>query len=237
MDHFQGKTVPEHLKEARLKGAAASSETHGVEMSGVTSSFVDTTKEVALLLALLFLVIPSFTTLLLIAVSWGLWKTIRSAFLGYSRIERLHRLIEEERWEIEHHRKQEKEELKELYRAKGLTGKLLDDTVEVLMADDNRLLQVMLEEELGLTLEVYEHPLRQAGGALLGALMSIALVLVPCHFFGAFGLYSGSCVAVALSALLQAAKEKNRRFPALVWNLASLALLLGLLYYLVQLAR
>ncbi len=35
------------------------------------------------------------------------------------------------------------------------------------MADDNRLLRVMLEEELGLTLEAYEHPLKQAFGALL----------------------------------------------------------------------
>ena len=57
-----------------------------------------------------------------------------------------------------------------MYEQKGLSGDLLDQVIEVLMADDNRLLRVMLEEELGLTLESYEHPLKQAAGAGLGVL-------------------------------------------------------------------
>ena len=78
------------------------------------------------------------------------------------------RLLEEEKWEIEHNRNQEKVELKVLYRAKGFEGKLLDDVVDVLMADDKRALHIMLKEELGMTLEAYEHPLKQSLGALLG---------------------------------------------------------------------
>ena len=58
----------------------------------------------------------------------------------------------EERFEIAHHRGQEKEELTELYALKGFKGELLDQVINVLMADDNRLLSVMLEEELGLEL-------------------------------------------------------------------------------------
>lgn len=235
MDHLKGKTVPEHLKDARIKGATAFSEIHGVEMSGAFSSGIDAAKECAILLALLSL-LPSFSfkILLLFGGTWALWKTVRSALLGYHRIERLHRLIEEERWEIEHHRKQEKEELKEMYRAKGLTGKLLDDTVEVLMADDNRLLQVMLEEELGLSLEVYEHPLRQAAGALLGSLVALFGVLLCAAFFGPIGLICGSFLTCSVTAIAQAVKEKNRRLPSLVWNLSALALLLSVLYYLLH---
>ncbi len=42
--------------------------------------------------------------LLIFSAGWVVWKTARSALLGWARIERLHRVIEEERWEIEHHR-------------------------------------------------------------------------------------------------------------------------------------
>ena len=92
--------------------------------------------------------------------------------LGWARLERLHRIVEEERYEIENHRQQEREELKELYRAKGFQGKLLDEVVDVLMADGERLLKVMVEEELGLSLQSQEHPLKQGAGSALGAFVA-----------------------------------------------------------------
>ncbi len=89
----------------------------------------------------------------------------RSAWLGWSRLERLHRILAQEKWEIEHNREQEREELGVLYAAKGFEGKLLEDVLDVLMADGDRLLKVMVEEELGLTLESQVHPLKQGLGA------------------------------------------------------------------------
>ena len=158
--HFKGREVAEHLKEARKKGAFAASEIHGTELPGHLSAGTDSAKETALVLLLFWLLLQPFDLaplplLGLFAVGWLIWKTGRSALLGWARLERLHRVIEEERYEIEHHRDQERQELKELYYAKGFEGKMLDDVIEVLMADDNRLLQVMLEEELGLSLEVH----------------------------------------------------------------------------------
>ena len=142
-EHFQGKTVVEHLKEARTRGAMASAEIHGVEMPGHFGAGADAGRETAIALSILWIVLPHFLSmketwllLLLFSVGWIIWKTARSALLGWARIERLHRVIEEERWEIEHHRQQEKEELAEMYMAKVLTGKLLDDVVDVLMADE-----------------------------------------------------------------------------------------------------
>lgn len=238
-NHFSGKPVPEHLKEARRKGALASSEVHGTELSGFTSAYTDTTKETTILFILtIFPLHALFGTslpllyFLILAGLWIVWRTIRSALLGWARIERLHRLIEEERWEIEHHRAQEKEELIELYRAKGLQGKLLEETVEVLMADDNRLLQVMLEEELGLSLEVYEHPLQQASGALLGGVTTLALFLIPLWLHCTWGLYLATAAALCISSILQAKHEGNRTTPLVVWNLAAATLLIGLLHYL-----
>jgi VIT1/CCC1 family predicted Fe2+/Mn2+ transporter len=162
------------------------------------------------------------------------WKVGRSAILGWSRLERLHRVIEEERWEIEHHRPQEKEELKALYTAKGFSGKLLDEVVEVLMADDNRLLQVMLEEELGLSLESYEHPLKQAAGALVGVAGSALVVSFGLFVLPFWGAAACSALIIVLCAGTAAQLEKNHPLPAIVWNLAVAALAVGAAFFVGQ---
>ena len=118
--------------------------------------------------------------------------------LGWSRLERLHRVIEEERWEIEHHRPQEREELRALYAAKGLRENSSMRSIEVLMADDNRLFQVMLEEELGLTLEAYEHPLKQAFGAFFGAHCSALCLFGPMASSLPWGAASLRAIVIAL---------------------------------------
>lgn len=236
MNHFKGKDALQHVIDARLKGKTASAEIHGTELPGHVSAAADAAKETALILLILWVLLGSGSHwLMLVFISgWLIWKVGRSAILGWARLERLHRVIEEERYEIEHHRPQEKEELRALYAAKGFSGKLLDEAVEVLMADDNRLLQVMLEEELGLNLESHEHPLKQASGALLGVLGS-ALVMS----FGLFALPNWGaavCAAliIALSAGTTAQLEKNRPLPAIIWNLAIAFLAAAAAYFLAQ---
>jgi len=223
-DHFHGKSVAEHLKEARAKGASASAEIHGTEMPGHLAAFADASKETAfalLILWVLFLqLLPQarfFTFALFFSIGWLIWKTGRSALLGWARVERLHRVIEEERWEIEHHRPQEKLELTEMYRAKGLEGKLLEEVIDVMMADDNRLLRIMLEEELGLTLEAYEHPLLCLAGHML---------------FPLAGLPLAAAIVICLSTTLSTRLEKNRLSNTLIWNLAIAGLTAGVVYFL-----
>jgi len=238
--HFENKAPLEHVIEARRKGKTASSEIHGEELPGHYNAAADSAKETAFLIIVLTTLFHEVgfdysRFLIVFLFGWLLWKTGRSAILGWRRLERLHRLIEEERWEIEHHRPQEKEELKELYAAKGFSGKLLDEVVEVLMADDNRLLQVMLEEELGLKIESYEHPLKQAAGAALGVLgasiiMAFGLFILP--FYGSL-LLSG--IVIALSAGTTAQMEKNRPLPSIIWNLAAASLAAICAYFLGEL--
>jgi len=231
-DHFEGKSVAQHLKEARARGALASAEIHGTEMPGHLAAGADGARETAYLLGILYLLIGnSFWILFIAACGFLIWKIGRSAMLGWARLERLHRLIEEERWEIQHDRKQEEEELQALYRAKGLSGKLLDDVVSALASDDNRLLRVMLEEEMGLTLEVYEHPLKQAFGAALGVMGASLLTLLGSvagfwYFVASIGLVCGA------SAWLMAQLEKNRIMEMVVWNLALVGFGLGSIYFL-----
>jgi hypothetical protein len=241
-DHFEGKPVIDHLKEARSRGAMASAEIHGTEMPGHHAAAADATKETALALLILWAICVHFFSepktlviLMLFSCGWLIWKTGRSALLGWARMERLHRVIEEERWEIEHHRQQEREELTELYQAKGLQGKLLEEVIDVLMADDNRLLRVMLEEELGLTLEAYEHPLKQASGAALGTFCSALLLLGAYLFIPAFGIPLIAVCLIVFAATLSAKLERNRPLSAIVWNLALAVLASGTVYFIGQL--
>jgi len=161
----------------------------------------------------------------------------RNGVLHLEAGQRLHRIIEEERWEIEHHRAQEKQELTEMYEAKGLTGKLLEEVIDVLMADDNRLLRVMLEEELGLTLEAYEHPLKQAFGALCGSFVSAGVCLIGFWALPSLGLPILAAAVVAASTTVSAKLERNRVWKTIVWNLAIAGLTAGSVYFLIASLR
>lgn len=242
-EHFQGKSVTEHLKEARTHGNHLSSEMHGTEMSGFSSALCDAAKETAVLLLLLFLLLkellpqfPFFSAAILFSSSWVIWKAGRSALLGWSRMNRLHRLIEEERWEIEHHRHQERKELTEMYRAKGFEGKLLEEVIDVLMADDNRLLQIMLEEELGLSLEKIDHPLKQAWGALLGAAVASILCLMSFWIHPLFGLPVATFVILLFATIISIRIENNKILNLLIWTLAVAATAAASLHLLLPLS-
>jgi len=231
-NHFAGKKPLEHVIEARKKGKLAASEIHGEELPGHISAAADSAKETALLFVILWIL--SAQHLVVFLCGWLVWKTGRSAILGWRRLERLHRLIEEERWEIEHHRLQEREELKALYHAKGFSGKLLDEVVDVLMADDNRLLQVMLEEELGLSLETYEHPLKQAFGAATGVIGAAVILSFALFALPYWTLFLATTLVIALSAGTTAQLERNQPIPSIIWNLAAAALSVGCVYFLNQ---
>lgn len=240
--HFEGLSVMEHLRKTRTRGAIASAEIHGVELSGSLFAYLDALKESTILIALFYIIAFPFlhsTTLFFksaLLFSFGLiiWKMSRSAILGWERLERLHRLIEEEKWEIEHKRAQEKEELRELYAAKGFKGKTLDEIVNTLMADDNRLLRVMLEEEFGLNLESFEHPLKQSSGAGLGVLTSSALLLCSLYFFSSWVLFTLAAVLITLSAFLSAQFQRNRKIEAVIWQLSVSFFTCGATYFLMQ---
>lgn len=240
--HFAGKEAFEHIIEARKKGRVAGAEIHGTEMPGHISACADAAKETSLLFLILWtlftsLHIPSLSLrwmLWIFASSWFIWKTGRSALLGWSRLERMHRVIEEERWEIEHHRPQEREELRAWYQAKGFSGRLLDEAIDVLMADDNRLLQVMLHEELGFKLEMHEHPLKQASGAALGVAASFLILAFTLWILPPFGVVLSAALIIGCAAGIAAHLERNRKTPAVIWNLSVAALALGAIYFAVQ---
>lgn len=240
--HFENLDAASHVAKKRIEGMLIHAEMHGVEIPGHLSAAADSLRESALFFGLLW----TFMTLFLFpseiskaiylsfALALLIWKTGRSALLGWSRLGRLHRLIEEERYEVEHHREQEKEELKELYRLKGFEGKLLDEVIDVLSADSDRLLKVMLEEELGLTLEACQHPLKQAMGASLGVIVAFLLGAFFFWLFPKWGLGIGSLLSLSAGAIISAIYEKNRVISSVIWNLGIGIVALASIYFIID---
>lgn len=236
------KNAIEHVMEARAKGIILSTEVHGLEMPGYFSAAGDAARESAVILPLLALILAAFPLsfsaalklLLIFAFGWLLWKTGRSAWLGWFRLERLHRVLEQERWEIEHHRPQEKEELRVLYAAKGFEGKLLDDVIDVLMADNDRLLRVMVEEELGLSIASHEHPLKQGLGAAFGVIAGSAICLLSWALWPFYGIFFGSFLVITGATLHTAKSAQNNAIAAIVWNLGLAAAAFASVYFFLE---
>lgn len=225
--HFKGKDAISHVAEAQAKGIISAAEIHGTEIPGPVSASADAARDTAFLMLMLSLILYFFapqanpiSILFIFSAGFMIFRTGRSAWLGWFRLERLHRVLEQEKWEIEHNRDQEREELKELYRAKGFDGELLENVIDVLMADGDRLLKVMVEEELGLSLENVEHPLKQGLGAASGVFLASTLCLAGLSLFGGIGLIATSIAVIGLSGMMIAWYAKNKLIPAIVWNIA-----------------
>lgn len=242
-NHFAGKGALNHVVEAQAKGIIASAEQHGIETAGHISAAADAARETGVLALLLwallsFLELNTWQVFGLLAIfftGWLAWRFGRSAWLAWSRLERLHRVLAEKRWKIEHHRTQEREELRVLYRAKGFSGKLLEDVVDVLMADGDRLLRVMIEEELGLSLEVHEHPLKQGLGAATGVSLAGLICLPLTLLHPVYGLFVGALAVVGISSAMSAYLERNRLIPALVWTIGLAVIAVSFVYFLIDL--
>lgn len=233
--HFNGKNAIQHVAEKQAEGVISSAEIHGTEVPGHIGAFADSLRDTVVLLFLVAIFDHSFHALLFILLGWTAWKAGRASWLGWSRLERLHRVLEQEKWEIDHNRPQEREELTELYRAKGLEGKLLNDVIDVLMADGDRLLKVMVEEELGLSLKKLEHPIKQGVGAFIGSLIPGLILIAIGEFASPLVFFLSGLLMIALASALLAHYARNRLIPAITWNLAIASLALGITYYTHQL--
>jgi vacuolar iron transporter family protein len=244
-NHFKGKDAIGHVVDARVKGRIATSESHGLEVPGHIGELLNSIKETSALLLLLWvsmqaMKIPDLQILYLYTFfffGWIIWTTGKCAFLGWWRLKRLNRLISEEKWEIEHHRDQEKQELEALYKAKGFSGKLLQDATEVLMADDNRLLQVMLEEEMGLTLSSFEHPLKHALFAAIGVFSTFLVICGSIFYIPTYGIYISASFMIGLSIIVAAKKEKADLMSSTIWLLGIVGLAFAFSYYISQIIK
>ena len=85
--------------------------------------------------------------------------------------------IEREKWEIENLPEKEREEIEEIYKAKGFSGKELQMIVDKITSDKKVWLETMITEELKLNLDIVGNPLKSAlrmfGAFLIGGILPI----------------------------------------------------------------
>ncbi len=79
------------------------------------------------------------------AMSVGSYLSNKAEQQNYEKHERI------EYWEVENLPEKEREEIREIYEAKGFEGELLDQVVDVITADKDRWVDVMMKEELNMT--------------------------------------------------------------------------------------
>ncbi len=99
------------------------------------------------------------------AMSIGAYLSSKSEKDNYEK----HKKIEY--WEIENLREKEIEEIREIYQEKGFEGELLEQVVQVIIADDDRWVDVMMKEELGM-IESDKSPFK------IGAITFISFIVL-----------------------------------------------------------
>src|SRR5690606_14587382 len=79
-----------------------------------------------------------------------------------------------EMYEIKHWPQGEREEIRQIYAAKGFDGQLLEEVVNVITADKLRWVDTMLQEEHGIALA--EHKPVKAAAATFAAFVLVGLI-------------------------------------------------------------
>lgn len=99
------------------------------------------------------------------AMSVGSYLSNKSEKQNYEKHERI------EYWEVENLPERERDEIREIYAAKGFEGELLEQVVEVITSDKDRWVDVMMKEELNMIKEE-KSPLA------MGAMTFVSFVLI-----------------------------------------------------------
>ena len=117
--------------------------------------------------------------------------------------------IDREIWEIENKPEDEKQEIEDIYKAKGFSGKELEMVVNKIISDKKVWLDTMLTEELNLNLEIAGHPIKSAlrmfGSFLVGGILPI----IPFFFADGFTpLFIAIGISLSSSFIVGAVKSK-----------------------------
>lgn len=183
---------------------------------------------------------PPFTALMLVAmaIALALLIGISTARSTHTQVQYYTSELERERAEIRDNFEQERGEIRELYAAKGFRGDLLEQIIDTLCADDDRLLKVMMEEELGLSLHHVHHPIvvglwNSAAAAVAGLLLALPLlylspdiahVWMPC----------GGAVLLAIISVLAACATRRSFLEFFAASVVMAVVTGGVVYFLAQ---
>lgn len=156
----------EHVSEARMRARQVlASESHLGAVDDWRRVFIGA-RDALILVWLIWVGLyglggqtPAGHMLVCMAIAFAVLIGISTARSTHAQVEYYAAELDRERGEIHDHFEQEQEEVRVLYAAKGFVEPLLSQVVDTLCADEDRLLKVMMEEELGLSIHHVEHPL------------------------------------------------------------------------------
>ena len=120
-----------------------------------------------------------------------------------SQIEILQSEIKREEYEIENTPEKEREEIVEIYKAKGFAGEELNMVVNKITSNKGVWLKTMLTEELGLNLEILGNPIKGAIVMFISFLVGGILPILP-YFIVKTGLinnFTALLIAISMSLL------------------------------------
>jgi len=118
-----------------------------------------------------------------------------------SQIEILQSEIKREEYEIENTPEKEREEIVEIYKAKGFAGEELNMVVNKITSNNGVWLRTMLTEELGLNLEILGSPIKGAIVMFISFLVGGILPILP-YFIVKTGLinnFTALLIAISIS--------------------------------------
>ncbi len=225
-NYFKGKSTEEHLSNINsLKNGIL--ESHSFPKNNLIIFFTAFKNLLFYLLAITIFssialphIILSCSLLFSLGLAYSLWISMQKIWQEWSYLELCHRWIKEERKEIDSNLDQEIQELRYIYKYKGFQNKLLDQIVDYLGSDSNLLLQAMIEDEFGINLKSFPHPLQQGLTLFLGGLTSILIFLCIYSFT------STACATIIIGLFLTFLNTlssyliKNQKIKSAVWSLA-----------------
>ncbi len=144
----------------------------------------------------------STTVLIATGIAAAITESISMGAVGYtsSVAERDYYLSElaRENWEIDNVPDVEREEIREIFAAKGFEGALLDQIVEVITSNREQWLQTMMNEELHLQPVGDERVLGSAAVITLATLIGHLIPLAPFFFLPTLPALAAAIVLIAL---------------------------------------
>lgn len=183
---------------------------------------------------------PSFIGWMLVAMSVALafLTGISTARSTQAQVDYYTAELQRERAEIRDDREHEREEVVALYAAKGFQEPLLTQIVDVLCADDDRLLKVMMEEELGLSLFHVNHPLLVGLWNFAAAVAAGLVLAVPVAMNGPSFAFtwipSAGCVVLAVVSVISARATGRSVFEFFAVGIIMAIVTGGVVYTLAQ---
>lgn len=128
-----------------------------------------------------------------ISMGLGAWLAAKSE----------HEYIESERnreiYEIEHLPDRERQEIRDIYRAKGFDGAKLEEIVETICSDKQRWLDIMMKEELNLNVDEPKTPLKSALATGLAYAIGAAMPTFPYAFLTTKSAFALSIILTILT--------------------------------------